>query len=42
MGVGSAMALADRIVENLGEIEEFKVKVSRFLREVLSSVQAEG
>lgn len=42
VGVGSAMALADRIVENLGEIEEFKVKVSRFLREVLSSVQAEG
>ncbi len=38
VGVGSAIALADRILENIGELEAFKRQAVKLLREVLEGV----
>ena len=38
VGVGSAIALADKIVENSGSIEEFKETVEKVLKEIIGDV----
>lgn len=38
IGVGDTIALADRIIENVGSKKEFKVKVKKFLEEISREV----